>query len=194
MKKDTFKYQLLITGFSIVTIGVLIHATDVYADPTSLPPVGPVDVLLNESSDPQTKTGPLTINGNLHANLVTAGQVNAGSLCLSGDCRGSWPGADGSTQSFGTVMNNGNTLSSNAITAVNSWLIVNGQWRNTWPRPSWTGMSAGATFYRPGWCPGAGHNCGSSIHQPNGGFYWFNTDWWGNISSTGTYNIMIGTQ
>lgn len=193
MKKKKLQYQLLITVFSVIIIATLISVADVYADPTSLPPTGPADILLHEGSAAQTKTGPLTINDNLHGETINATQINADSLCMNGDCRNSWPAPDLTVQNLDTVMLHSGTISSGYLNFNNVGVYVNGVRRDSFPKPtfvSWVFYNSAANGYMCGmgwtWCP-------NPVNLRDGAIIGFGRDLWGNLAIADFATLVIGT-
>ncbi len=75
----------LITGLlvmAVVSLSLLsgFNVVNAWTEPTSAPPDGNVTKPLNEGSDAQTKTGPLTIT-----NTFTANRLNVEGVCMTGD-------------------------------------------------------------------------------------------------------------
>lgn len=188
MNKKKLQYQALITFFSVIIIITAMNVSSVLADPSSLPPTGPVDILLHEGADAQTKAGPLTINDNLHGETINATQINTNSLCLNGDCRNSWPVPDLSVQNLNTVMSHGYTISSGYLNFNGVTLYVNGVGRTTFPKPTYLGWDDPTittdviASVNPTFCIyGFGPICSSPYHVRDGALIGLGGDYWGTI-------------
>lgn len=195
MNKKKLQYQALITFFSVIIIITAMNVSRVYADPSSLPPTGPVDILLNEGADAQIKAGPLTIDDNLHGATINATQINASSLCLNGDCKTFWPAPDTSVQNLDTVMLHGANLSSGYLYFSGVGMYVNGAYRSSFPKPTFVGWSGLTTSVRPSFCAwGFGPICVGSYYKLNGAIVGFSADYWGLIAfATFADTLVIGT-
>lgn len=195
MNTKKLQYQGLITLFSVIIIITAMNISSVYADPSSLPPTGLVDVVLHEGADAQTKAGPLTINDNLHGETINATQINANNLCLSGDCRNIWPAPDLTVQNLDTVISHSGTMSSGNLNFSGVGMYVNGVYRSTFPKPTFSGWSGLTTSVRPSFCAwGFGPICVGSYDKMNGAIVGFAADYWAFIAfATFAETLTIGT-
>ena len=121
----------LIIGTLIFAIGLQAYA-QTYTAPTAIPPSGNAQAPLDTGSSPNTKSGPLQVNGfanigasyfggnvgigTLNPNSAAKLDVEGGALCLNGSCINSWPaGITGVTA--GTGLTGGGTSGNVTVSA-----------------------------------------------------------------------------
>lgn len=112
---------------ALVTFSLLIASIS-FAAPTQPPSSGSgVDLPLNIGPNAQTKSGALTVGGTLTANgaLNVGGTLSAPTLCLSGDCKSSWPAS--------SALQAGSAMGPNPVnpSSVNSFYNNYQQWNTT---------------------------------------------------------------
>lgn len=98
-------HRIVIPISSISLLAVLFLTQTTIAAPTADAPAGNPPTPINDSSQAQTKAGPLTVNGPLTAGNLSAGTISTTTLCMYGSCRSSWPSASYGTPSLQQVLN-----------------------------------------------------------------------------------------
>lgn len=131
---DGIKPFLLPLICTVLAVTIFV-ARQVSAAPTQTAPGGNIATPLNAGSNPQTKTGSLTVNSTVTANAFSVGgNTSVSSACIPGGCANTWPSASYSTPTINQVLSAGNsTTGSITFTSPGGWAFGSGAVRTTWP-------------------------------------------------------------